>query len=129
LIQWTKEQKIVLRAVSLDGNEYLHHLREIRDWDGDGEAGDLFTSIAESLPSKIWMIEVSTPQLFPANERKLGEILLDADNDSAKRFDLFLFARMPGIYLFGSSFDADGKPIFKTAPSTIKSHTPLYVNI
>lgn len=54
----------------------------------------------------VWFVEIFTPQIFPGNERKLGEIVLEAilpldlkDDSSLK--SVFMFARLPGIYLLG----------------------------
>lgn len=81
------------------------------------------------MPQHIWAIEISTPQLFPANERKLGEIVLDAtqllnlEDDSAS-YNVFIFARLPGIYMLGGEI-INGTPQFTPVPSEILSHTNL----
>lgn len=54
----------------------------------------------------VWVVEISTPQLFPGNERKLGEIVLEATlpldlKDDSSLKNVFMFARLPGIYLLG----------------------------
>jgi hypothetical protein len=81
------------------------------------------------MPEMVWAVEISTPQLFPANERKLGEIVLDAtqqldtESDSLMS-DVFLFARLPGMYLLGGDV-SDDTPQFTTISSRIESHTDL----
>jgi hypothetical protein len=81
------------------------------------------------MPEYLWMIEISIPQLFPANERKLGEIILNAsvkfDFDKPTDFKLFVLARLPGSYFLFESGDYD-KPNFAQVPSRIKSHMPLF---
>ena len=68
------------------------------------------------------------PQLFPANERKLGEVVLNPyevpDKNSPTDPKLFLFARVPGNYFIVSGSTA-GKPDFLEIPSKIVSHTDL----
>jgi len=83
----------------------------------------------QEMPSSVWAVEVSTPQLFPANERKLGEIVLDATqelnmHDESSINDVFLFARLPGIYLLGGDV-SNGSPQFTPIASSLLSHTDL----
>ena len=82
------------------------------------------------------MVEVSLPQLFPANEAKIGEIVLDAtvllkQTDFAERkvsrkfLQSIQFIRLPSAYYFPKSVSKspEGKIInFFSAPSAIKSH-------
>jgi hypothetical protein len=73
------------------------------------------------------MIEVSLPELFPSNQRKLGEIVLDAAIKPSTRLDFrtFLFARFPGRFLLLEKISSSGKPSFVTVPSRLESHVPL----
>ena len=124
-------KKIVLRAVSLSCDEYIKHLTSLYDWGKHKENGK-FIKVLEQvslLPSHLWMIEVSIPHLFPANERKLGEIILDAsrlptETKKAVDFSLFVMARLPGKYFFINTLE-DNNPEFLEIPSQIKSHVPL----
>ncbi len=75
---WTEQQRAVLRARSITSMEYFNHLQTLQDWDGNFENPAFYDLLRDRLPDVLWMVEVSTPQLFPANERKLGEIILDA---------------------------------------------------
>ncbi|EKD27884.1 MAG: hypothetical protein ACD_79C00511G0005 [uncultured bacterium] len=128
LINWTQKQRIVLRAIALEKEEYVRHLQKLRDWQEHAEDKDFSKIFLKYLPSHIWMIEISTPQLFPANQRKLGEIVLDATKSfkkDFKDFDVFLFARLPGEYLLGNKLDNTGSPVFQSLPSNLNSHTPL----
>ena len=126
-------KKVVLRAVSLNCDEYILHLALMKDWEGNKEDKlliDVLKKLQETrLPSDLWMIEVSIPHLFPANERKLGEIILDAsklpaDTKTAVDYNLFVMARLPGKYYFFKGIDHD-TPEFLEAPSQINSHVPL----
>ncbi|MBV5337080.1 MAG: hypothetical protein J0653_03655, partial [Deltaproteobacteria bacterium] len=85
--------------------------------------------LEQEMPEYIWAVEVSTPQLFPANERKLGEIVLDASreldmNDGAAVNEVFVFARLPEMYLLGGEI-TNGNPQFTQVPSMLVSHTEL----
>ena len=127
LVAYSGAQMIVLRAVSLTKSEFLKHLRTTRDWEGHRENSSIISILQRLLPDVIWMVELSLPELFPSNLRKLGEIILDASKlPSDKRdFDAFVFARVPGKYFFLQAVTAN-VPKFLLAPSGITSHSQLY---
>ncbi|MCF8055832.1 MAG: hypothetical protein K9K37_04225 [Desulfocapsa sp.] len=129
LLTWTIDQRVVFRAQALSGDEYIHHLQNLRDWLGNSERQEMCDLLATELPEMVWAVEISTPQLFPANERKLGEIVLDATQrleleDDSSLNNVFILARLPGIYLFGGDV-SEGKPQFTPVSSQIQSHTEL----
>ncbi|MBQ6472458.1 MAG: hypothetical protein IJJ33_10775 [Victivallales bacterium] len=78
-------------------------------------------------PEMFWVSEVSLPQLFPANEAKLGEILLDATRqpDKVGQTHEFLFARLPGYWFFSCQYDVEDEFSVTSIPyktSEIQSH-------
>jgi len=121
-------QNVVLRAVCVDREVYLDHLRTIRCWDGKTEASFMADALSGLLPELLWVVEISIPHLFPANERKLGEIVLNATlaRDESKEVDhrLFLLARLPEHYYLINSTNQYG-PSFIEVPSKLISHTPV----
>ncbi|ADH86509.1 hypothetical protein [Desulfurivibrio alkaliphilus] len=130
LIQWAMKQQIVFRAQAASVTEYTDHLQSLTDWEGEREDQALPLALAKVMPSYVWAVEISTPQLFPANERKLGEIVLDATRQPELQeisdfFNIFLFARLPGIYLLGGDV-INETPSFTQIPSKINSHTELF---
>ncbi len=129
LVLWTERQQVVFRAQAMKTTEYVKHLCSLRDWEGNGENPTLCKLLGKEMPEFIWAVEVSTPQLFPANERKLGEIVLDATMDLTSQEetsanDVFIFARLPGTYMLGGEI-SNGTPQFISVPSQIVSHTDL----
>ncbi len=132
--------KVILRSVSVEKEKYLEHLRDMEDWKGQKESRDTVNGFGQmKLPSVLWTVEVSLPQLFPATERKIGEIVLDATvqvgtNDfqhgkiSRNFLKSILFVRLPGWYYFKPEKSCvrkgkDGKTIvFDSAPSSLISH-------
>lgn len=128
LVAFIKNKKIVLRAIFIPKSTYLKQLRYMADWDGKREDGTIVELLENLLPDNMWVVEISLPQLFPANERKIGEVLLnpyipvDAEHDVD--FKLFLMARLPGQYFFLKSFETT-KPDFLRISSKIQSHMPL----
>jgi len=129
LIEWTEKQQVVFRAQGLSSAEYTTHIRSLADWEGRTENAELCDLLEAEMPAFVWAVEVSTPQLFPANERKLGEIVLDATRplnlqDETAIFDSFILSRLPCTYLFGGDI-THGTPQFTAVPSQIESHTNL----
>ncbi|RJX20397.1 MAG: hypothetical protein C4575_06570 [Desulforudis sp.] len=130
LLQWTQKQQVVFRAQAVTAQEFAAHLESLADWEGRKEKHDLPGALARGMPEIVWAVEISTPQLFPANERKLGEIVLDATqrpdlSQTSDFFNIFLFARLPGIYLLGGDI-INGTPSFTQVPSGMESHTELF---
>ena len=123
-------QRVVLRALAVHRDEYINHLSSIQDWDGNFENPEIPALLTKLLPEKIWIIEISVPQLFPANERKLGEVVLNPfipfNAKQPINYSHFLFARVPELYFFVKEV-VSGKPEFMSIPSQIVSHTKVLV--
>ena len=121
-------QEIILRAISISKKDYIEHLLEMKDWHGRRFPRSI-RNLSELLQDHLWMVEISLPELFPINKRKVGEIVLDATRKpSHKRdYETFRFARFPGHLFFISGKERDGEPQFLHIPSQIKSHTELYI--
>ena len=107
---------------------YIEHLRNSPDWEGNTEHREFLQGLEGVLPSSIWVTEISIPQLFPANERKVGEVILNPfvrpDTSKDVDFDLFLMARIPCYYFFLDTIRNDN-PMFLLLNSNITSHMPL----
>jgi len=70
---------VVLRPIFLSGEQYLDHLNELKGWDEVERISPKILSALKGIKKgSFWVIEISLPELFPANRRKLGEIVLDA---------------------------------------------------
>ncbi len=128
LVNSAQQQKVVLRTVALDKHQYIQHLRSARDWEEKREAGAISGFLEKHLPAHLWMVEVSIPQLFPCNQRKLGEIVLNASTQPKfhRDFSAFILSRLPEKYVFLQKVDDKGDPHFLTTPSNLKSHTKLF---
>jgi CO dehydrogenase/acetyl-CoA synthase gamma subunit (corrinoid Fe-S protein) len=92
----TENGRVVLRTLFISSKAYIEHLRSIKGWDNKTIPLAMLTALSESLPEALWMVEVSLPELFPANRRKLGEIVLDPSKllTSDKDLSSFIFARL-----------------------------------
>ena len=71
------------------------------------------------------MVEVSLPELFSANLRKVGEILIRADTEPSLQRDAgsFLLARLPGCVAFFET--ADSAASGTSASQHLFSYYPL----
>jgi len=120
------DQRIVLRAIAIDKRLYIKHLSNEKDWMQNAEKRSTVKILDKLLPRNLYVVEISIPQLFPANERKLGDIVLDGTiriDTSSKNSSNFVFVRLPGSYLFSLSNNAEQS--FLHVPSDIVSHFPL----
>jgi len=120
-------QRIVLRAIAVNRDTYIRHLINERDWEQHAESDKIINVLSRTLPKNLWVVEVSIPELFPANERKLGDIVLNGGikiNSDKKDRSNFMFVRLPSIYLFDLA-PAQKKPNFRSYPSALVSHFPL----
>ncbi|MEI6083137.1 MAG: hypothetical protein WCS70_02425 [Verrucomicrobiota bacterium] len=128
LREYANTNRLILRPLLVEAGDYQKHLTRVRDWDGSAIRTDLLAALRTSLPSeKVWMIELSVPNLFSANKRKVGEVLLRAEvSASPKRdFSNFLLARLPGYFAL---YDGGGavNPKYQFIPSGAPSHVELY---
>lgn len=124
-----KKQKLILRHVSITWTDYLQELGRRKDWEGNTESPDLIAELrTKGAPEQLWMVEVSVPEVFPTNKRKLGEILLDASREISPEIDgnSFVLARLPGYLVFFDSLDLKGVPSFTFTPTSLKSHIRVY---
>ncbi len=122
LVYNAQHQSIILRAVAIDRDEYIRHLSADKDWDQNIEDKSAI-NLLDGSPNALWVVEVSIPQLFPANESKLGDIILNGEvalSDGHSSQAAFLIVRLPGCY-----FSAFSGPDFVTVPSRLTSHVPV----
>lgn len=128
LVHHIYEQDVVLRTLYMSRGDYVAHLLYCRDWQGSAEEKAIPLAFQTRLPEHLWIVEVSIPELFPANYRKLGELILDArvptsDYQSGVRVELL--ARLPGAYYINLN-PAGVLADFKTIPSTLRSHVAVH---
>ena len=130
LQEYVSDQQLILRHVPVTREEYLQRLEEDTDWQSQREDAKVLSDLQQAdFPSRMWMVEVSVPEVFSTNKRKIGEILLDGERayftDEADGSG-FVVARFPGCYVFFDTLNDDGIPLFRTVPSGFGSHLPLF---
>lgn len=127
-----KQHRLVLRSILLRGTECSEHLAKIRGW-GTGKQlptwiPDIVSQVAKS--DFLWMVELSIPELFSANRRKVGEILILATHPTGdhRDFKSFFCARVPGYFVVLTDLPKNpGKtmPTFKFYPIELDDHVSL----
>ena len=123
----------VLRAVELTKDEYVSHLKNSKDWQGNsGDDAILDVLSARVIPARLIVVEVSMAQLFPANKDKLAEVVFDGAKP-LKRSETyvggyeFVLTRMPGRYLTLLPVAKNSaKLAVATANSKFVTHIPLF---
>lgn len=130
LAQFQDEGLLVLRPVLITAGEYASHLFSIRDWDHNRIRRDFIEDLREFSSTRLWMIEFSVPELFAANLRKLGEVLVRSQKRTGKTgsprdMSSFFLARLPGhfaLYERGGPF----RPKFRFFDSGASGHVELF---
>jgi hypothetical protein len=87
----------VLRTIYISPEDYIKHLSSLRGWGNKQTIPiNLLAALKNNVKSALWMVEISLPELFPANRRKLGEIVLnpEAPLTVTKDYSSFFFARI-----------------------------------
>lgn len=127
LLGTVENKELILRTVAVTRDQYTAHLGTVADWKERREDAEIVAALASFLPEKLWMTEVSIPDLFSTNLRKLGELLLDGALTVSDKPDYskFVLGRFPGRYVFFERLDGRKHPHFLTTESRIESHTPL----
>jgi len=111
----------VIRTLLVSRSQYQGHLQQMLDWDfGRLEDKDVQT-LTEQLPESLWMCEVSLPDLYSTNKRKLGEVLygIQLSKEPEDCIDGFLACRLPtlSLVLHGDEL--------RSYPNSLNGHTPL----
>jgi hypothetical protein len=127
LLVYATNHLLVLRPYLLDPAEYTAHLAKVRDWQGKPVRPELVSALKAKLTKeRLWMIELSVPELFSANLRKVGEVLVRAEVLPKVDRDLasFVLARLPGYFaLLAGGTPAD--PQYQFIPSGTEGHVEL----
>ena len=123
------QPRFVLRTVTISCKEYFSYIISTKDGRGNSEAPALIKAFSSmSLPDRLMVVELSLPQLFPANKRKIGEFVFDAGETASEDILLtinntFCFGRMPGEYLYYN--DSPTGKVLMRRKSKLTDHTKL----
>ena len=151
LSDYIEQRRVVLRALCLTKKEYLDFLEKAETWGDENEGPSLpglsqnrilatkenpatqekIRVFLETYNDLLWVVEISIPQLFPANLRKLGEIILDATkpDQDLPIFEHFILARLPGLYVLKKSSEVSpaerNELPFELLKSDLDSHVAI----
>lgn len=122
--------KLVLRPILVTTKEYIDHLSSVRSWTGQPINESMLSAFAENLADDwFWLIELSVSELFAANKRKVGEVLIRAtvEHNTERLFDSFVLARLPGYFvLYGEDLNNEDSANFAFIPSGVEDHVELF---
>lgn len=124
------QPRFVFRTVTISRQEYLEYISKEKDGKGNSEADALKAAFdSMELPPRFLVVELSLPQLFPANKRKIGEFVFDASKSTGDNIVLtvtnaFCFGRMPGEYLYFDN-QQSGR-VLKRRKSKLVDHMKLF---
>jgi hypothetical protein len=131
---WAKRLKLyagnnllVLRPFLLSPSGYTTHLAKVQDWDRNPISPAMLAILKTRLPDEyLWMVELSVPELFSANLRKVGEVLIRAEARLSIQRDLssFVLTRLPGYFALLSGGSATN-PQYRFIPSGAEGHVEL----
>jgi hypothetical protein len=128
LQDYSRRNMLVLRPIVLNRKQYVNHLKRIKDWEGNLIEENMLRALKKYLQDEFfWLIELSVPELFSANRRKIGEVLIRAEVDPVndRDFSDFIIARLPEYFVLYMGGEPN-KPRYRFIPSGIKSHVVLY---
>jgi len=128
LQNYAKDSQLVIRPILITLEDYIFHLKNIKDWNGKLILNDVIEPINEIIESGLyWLIELSVPELFQANRRKIGEVLLRSDVESVynRDFSEFVIARIPDRFVLFEGLEAL-TPKFKFIQTGMDSHVELF---
>jgi len=99
LLKYYSNGRVILRTILMKKSSYTKHLSQMESWEGEKINKKMINMYNRFLPNSFWVVEISIPELFSANRRKLGEILIRSDVVIKPEIQpdpsLFLFAHLP----------------------------------
>jgi len=117
---------VAFRTVHISRNQYIQQLESPQQsapiWPVEKPTPVFLKRIANELPASFYAVEFSLPDIFSANRRKLGEVLLRCDKVPTSATDpcVMIAARAPGIL-----FMPNGNKLWPEIATGINSHLPL----
>jgi hypothetical protein len=128
---YARRKLLVVRPNLITLDQYCSHLERIRGWKHnriDARMLEVLRSLAAD--QVLWMVELSVPELFSANLRKIGEVLIRAQQDIGtrtlrERLSGFFLARLPGYFALLTGIKKQ-KPRFSFVASGVEGHVELF---
>lgn len=122
-------ERRVFRTTLIDRDEYLATLAsDVAEAPRDEDGRPLLERIAAALPERMWMCEITLPNLLLANRAKLGEFLIDAREFPADKDDLLQCLkafRLPSMIAWNEPQEQGPSQLIGTRWD-VEGHLPIY---
>jgi len=118
---------IVLRPIFMAAEKYVSHLEQLTGWEGEKIDPKVIATLKTQLHGFFWVVEVSLPEIFPANRRKIGEVVLNANMELVPKRDfstLVLARLLDQLYLLTQ--DEKKQTVLAKYPTGTQTHTGLF---
>lgn len=91
-MKYFKSNELILRTMFIKKDNYINYLKNLKE--------NLSTIIEYSiqLPDHFWVVEISLPELFSINRKKVGEIIIK-NVDITKEAEPIATVRLPGLFI------------------------------
>ena len=113
--KWVKRMQsnqLVCRTLLHDKQRYLTAMRDRADEKGNKLDDRAMNVLKRRLTSWFWVTELTIPHLFSGNKRKLGDIIIRADQPLPKNnFNSVVFLWLPGLAWSGRAI-VQGQALF-----------------
>ena len=115
------------RPIFLTGKKYLNHLNSLNVWNkSEAINPKIIAALKGMTKGSFWVIEVSLPELFPANRAKLGEVVLNASREKSPPGLQVEFARLPG-FLYVMQGNKEAGTMVAAYPTGVNTHSQIYL--
>ncbi len=100
----THQRKWVCRTIYQKKGEYINHLEKLHDTK-QIKLNPFLRVLLKSLPTHLWVSEISLPNIYTGNKNKLGDVVIDAKPSSQAGVinTVFALAWFPGFIRFGKT--------------------------
>jgi hypothetical protein len=119
MLQNEPNQKLVCRTLLSEKKDYISFLGSVIDSQGNKVSPAEIAALQNSLPDRFWVTEISVPNLYTGNKRKLGDILTPAKGTEQE----FLTGAMSVGFWLPGLFWCQGQP--EPTGWSLMGHVPI----
>lgn len=111
-------QKRVCRTLLSSKKDYLQAMQNASDDQGRKLTATEITMLQNTLPERFWVTEITVPNLYTGNKRKLGDILTSAQGTKEQflRGAMIIFLWFPGLSWHPALNQFEGWSLFGHIP-------------
>ena len=118
MLKHDNTQRLVCRTLLCQKTEYLEIMKNVADDQGRKLTAAEVQTLEATLPSGFWVTEVTVPNLYTGNKRKLGDILTPAQGTEQQFMTgaMMLFFWFPGLSWHEPRTSMQGWSLFGHVP-------------